>query len=162
MVKAALWVAVALTVGCEYRSINDGMQTGDDIFVPGTDGGLPPGTILPGGGNDRCEPVSQSCGGGQRCNPSCDMGIYSCVPRMRDGNGTQGFVCTLDDDCQRGFVCVNQLARSGNNATRCARYCRGASDCTDGSRCTTSYLHCQRAAGSSTISRYLCVSPAGR
>jgi hypothetical protein len=148
---------IALALACERRPIIDEdplPDAGDsDGGNPDANPTIPPWTGRPG---DRCDPVSQSCGG-QRCAADCERGNYGCVPRHPESRGTQGIVCTLDDDCAPGFVCVPQTFRGGTSAARCARYCRSQSECEAGTRCSPAEVHCT-GGPVALLPRYLCLS----
>lgn len=154
----------ALLAGCEYRPLhldgpdadpaapaplkpvptNPGASTGGGPGTPGA-----PGTPAPP--TNQCDPVTQNCGGGQRCRPDCARGGYVCGPRNPNSNGRQTYLCTSEDDCEPGYACL-EAGRTGGS--RCARYCHGNGDCEAGTVCKAAQLRCTDTGR--TIDRQLC------
>ena len=70
-----------------------------------------------------CEPASQTgCPSGTFCSIYEEMGTGR---RLTDcqgpvGTGGQGTPCAEDEDCQRGFACID----TGASGTQCLRWCR--------------------------------------
>ena len=150
----ALALVVAGAAACEYRPLPHEIdpidQVRPDAAVIGTSPGSP---ARPGPG--ACDPVAQSCGGSQRCAADCTRLTYVCGPRHREALGSQGSVCSHDEDCQAGYVC---LERSGRlSGARCLRYCRGTQDCSDGSNCVAVALACNEGPVPRFLERRLCV-----
>lgn len=162
--RAAAWAAgVTLLLGCEYRSLRLDGEDAARATAPAriVDAGAARDTAAgeAGGGGpgvrwtrprDQCDPVAQDCGGAS-CGPDCQQVVYACRGRAASARGTQGYLCSGDDDCAPGFACVQQLSTQ-----RCARYCRDNRECETGTRCVDATLRCDQRDPTRNMPRYLC------
>jgi hypothetical protein len=139
VLRGALVVCVGVWTGAGCNGKGD--ETGDETGTPLTTTGMtdvPTTTEEPttdgttGGGMSECDPSLQDCPEGSKCTAKAKMAddtwnINVCVPEPQNGK-VQGETCTTqqdmftgDDDCAKGYICLNQQ----NDGTEgyCVEFC---------------------------------------
>src|SRR5579862_6994156 len=90
------------------------------------------------GVGDACNPVSQNCGPGLRCDlPDSGPLAFECIIDV-GGSGTEGQICRESgQDCAKGATCIQGVDRAGTpiGPARCFVFCNRRADCPQGDRC---------------------------
>ena len=97
----------------------------------GLDGGGPDTGTDAVVGTMTCDPGTQNCPAGQKCDFNCQSGDTATISCVADGTGAIGAACSFSMPCARGNGCIT-MPTSGS---LCRKYCTGDGDCATGERC---------------------------
>ena len=79
----------------------------------------------------RCDPFTQDCPTGSKCDFVCD-GTITVACRADNGGGTPGSACASTTSCAKGAACLTMSVDAGGT---CLKFCAGDGDCATGERC---------------------------
>ncbi len=96
-----------------------------DYFSPDLEPGdrYDPDTVF----TDECNPVTQDCPPGRKCDWACPERAYLCKPEppVPDGgaHGTHGQECGVNKPCAKGHFCSGVQVAGGMFKVLCQKYC---------------------------------------
>ena len=97
----------------------------------GTDAGTGVDTAADAAVTGSCDPFTQDCQAGSKCDFGCDGTTAAVACRADNGSGALGSACSASMPCSKGTGCLT----SPDAGSTCLKYCAGDGDCATSERC---------------------------